>query len=1331
MKKKINTKKLKLKMFPSGGYLDFMNGNKGFSPIQYYQDNNYFRTVLPENVESMSAEINKPSLLSNISDIGNKVNQGVQSISNMMNNFNFGSNTMDGLKNPSYLEKMDSVMAPLKKTYEANNPEIYNIVNNTEPLGDDIFMSSLGLGQKLFMNGGPVIKYDGGGDVRSLYNQAKIDIEKNFPQGAASSTIKSLTDAQTYQQQLNLLKHYEDILNGSNKPTSKKEVKSVYEEPVTLHSNDFVNSNLGDTMLPSLETKDLETSYNFNNFPKVSLNYKLPKVQEKVNQEIKKSPFEDETDVKRTNLEEIKRDLYFKLTSNPNNIFTPNLNYTELVGTTETDPYELKNYVQKRNENSIKNQLLDIREDAPESLKLLNTSFKNYVNDLQKKLDIDNQNSGEIQKMYNGTGNQPLSNLLNNNYGNTGSTRFGKGAYTNAVADDFLHTKLNNDRQKFEDDKVDWGFMNWAKEPVGAYLGMMSTVPIVGDITQDIVGDSFLTRQKGYQIGKGVGKVTAGATKIVGGVATGNIGMVGSGVGDVGSGVGGTMGNLNADSAMENYNKQGYISGKRLANDSQAFGNIMDIGSSLYGNISGGIGNIKSAGGFKNILGNMKFANGGDIFENPGQKVPIQAETYEGQPEQVVLPDNTIKSTNANTSHENMGDNTITDVLPEGSHIQSSRNKLKPAEIEAVLNQVNPDMTEDVMKKIDQVYKDKYGKRKNKEVAPSDISEYAKNKYQNKSTPNSFKTEDMKKNNKLDYIELSKQLNELLKVGAESNVMAKGGFVGKYAPGTPPEGIKKIDYSNIPVSSVDELMNYLKEFGVDPQSNLPNYKFGDLENTKKRYIDLASQVKDVELVNTLLNLKGNSASQFAELKKAAGKLQNYHKLNNPELSLDFTMDTKDTRTSIPTVIKYGKQLGLSDFEIKTLTSNKNVGYHNQPSSVQKILDKANTTLKGNTISDDIKKEFVDTRFVDNEAYYRMPEKYQFNFGDITDPNSANTKAYNHYMSNYYNQPFVQGNYQKNAYGKYSAPTAFVTQQVDDINEWKNTYNTENPLNPGTYTHPGSGSGIVSFKPVQNPSQPIVDNREKADNPTLNPTERINPTNIPMDKRMYSGLLEKQLGYGLQGNEAMFNAGMSQNPLYYMETPDTYIKSRINELPTNNILYNTERTAQNQNEFLRDNTSDWSTLAGNALNNAANMYNQIGDQLSAINEKNVGLYNTTQGLEQKLLEDNMTVRNRNLKEMQDMINFKKNLQGTKAVKDAEMYSSYYDKLNTNKQKEDNNKLAMLSLAATNPDSFKGEKGQQLYNTIMGTSGSYNNGLTGFFGTDLLGNSLSNITNRLFK
>jgi hypothetical protein len=148
--------------------------------------------------------------------------------------------------------------------------------------------------------------------------------------------------------------------------------------------------------------------------------------------------------------------------------------------------------------------------------------------------------------------------------------------------------------------------MNWAKEPVGALTGVLSTVPIVGDITKDIVGDSFLTRTSGYQVGQGVGKTTMGAGKIAGGIATGNIGMVGSGIGDVGSGVGGAVGNLNAESAMSGYNKSGYVSGKRMANAAQDFGNMMNTASSLYGNIEGGVNMANNMGGMNDIMGKLK-----------------------------------------------------------------------------------------------------------------------------------------------------------------------------------------------------------------------------------------------------------------------------------------------------------------------------------------------------------------------------------------------------------------------------------------------------------------------------------------------------------------------------------------------------------------------------------------------------------------------------------------------------------------------------------------------------------------------------------------------------
>ena len=189
---------------------------------------------------------------------------------------------------------------------------------------------------------------------------------------------------------------------------------------------------------------------------------------------------------------------------------------------------------------------------------------------------------------------------------NSNANRASLADLESAYENDFMHTKVRKDRQSFEDDKVDWGFMDWAKEPVGAYLGMMSTVPIIGDISQDIVGDSFLTRTGGYTVGKGVGNVTSGAAKVIGGAATGNVGMIGSGIGDVGEGVGSTVGTFQAKDALSNYDKSGYVSGNRLVRSSQDFGNMMDTASGLFGNIKGGVGMVKNMGGLKGMLGNMK-----------------------------------------------------------------------------------------------------------------------------------------------------------------------------------------------------------------------------------------------------------------------------------------------------------------------------------------------------------------------------------------------------------------------------------------------------------------------------------------------------------------------------------------------------------------------------------------------------------------------------------------------------------------------------------------------------------------------------------------------------
>jgi hypothetical protein len=228
----------------------------------------------------------------------------------------------------------------------------------------------------------------------------------------------------------------------------------------------------------------------------------------------------------------------------------------------------------------------------------------------------------------------------------------------------------------------------------------------------------------------------------------------------------------------------------------------------------------------------------------------------------------------------------------------------------------------------------------------------------------------------------------------------------------------------------------------------------------------------------------------------------------------------------------------------------------------------------------------------------------------------------------------------------------------------------------------------------------------AANTPISPAARV-----PMQNRFNFGLLEGQLGRGLGANQAVLEAGLAQNPLYIMETPDTYIRSRKNEIPVGNILYNIERAQRNTANALADQTGDWSTLAGNIANAGAQAYNQIGDTLSALNEKNIGLYNQQQALQQGLLESNMDVRNQNLTNMQNMLNYKRNLLGKKSVRDAELFAEYAKSMGENTQKEQNQKLALTNIMAANPDMFKGEKGQMFANQILGNTGSFNNPFAG--------------------
>jgi hypothetical protein len=191
--------------------------------------------------------------------------------------------------------------------------------------------------------------------------------------------------------------------------------------------------------------------------------------------------------------------------------------------------------------------------------------------------DLVQMNGGGIGKYpYGGFMTQPIT-------FNSNSQRANAEQLASATENDFMHTKLRHDRQKYADNKIDWGFMNWAKEPTGAGLGLLSSVPVLGDTVKNVVGDSFLTRTSGYQVGQGVGKGSLGVAKVVAGVPKGDVSMILGGVGDIGEGVGSTVGNLNAESAMGDYNKSGYVSGKRFANAAKDFNTTMGLSGKLYG----------------------------------------------------------------------------------------------------------------------------------------------------------------------------------------------------------------------------------------------------------------------------------------------------------------------------------------------------------------------------------------------------------------------------------------------------------------------------------------------------------------------------------------------------------------------------------------------------------------------------------------------------------------------------------------------------------------------------------------------------------------------------
>ncbi len=653
----------------------------------------------------------------------------------------------------------------------------------------------------------------------------------------------------------------------------------------------------------------------------------------------------------------------------------------------------------------------------------------------------------------------------------------------------------------------------------------------------------------------------------------------------------------------------------------------------------------KNAAGWKKAMGGRIYQEGG-MLNSMTEGIPVQTETFEGQAEQVALPDGTIKSVEATTAHENMGDDTVTDLLPGGSHIQSARNKLTPDQYVQLMQMFKPESAEQDIKKLAQVYQSKYGKKNGKKLSPADISEYAKNKYQNKSTPNSFDTDKLKEGNKKSYLDLSIQMNDLIKSGKElaegavmeEQMMAYGGMVPKYPWGT--------DANGVPVWIPGE---------EGPSDNMV-------------------------LTRNNMGLTGNNLPTIPSNIANILPYINYKKGQKPRLNLPENLSINDR-------IKLAEQANIYGIGNVTQTMSKKYPSYVEgfdPLKYEERIVFANEGPKGleNQSELDIRKKAF---------------KYLGYSGITDDKTLSNAELL-------YNNPKIR----KDIYKKF---TTYLPKE-----KYRKVFGDDEKFGIEHYNALGNYVEPTPIAVVETPQTPA----EKAEQQILSENTPIAPAaRVPMQNRFNFGLLEGQLGRGLSANQAALEAGLSLDPLYIMETPDTYIRSRKNEIPVGNILYNIERAQRNTANALANQTGDWSTLAGNIANAGAQAYNQLGDTLSKLNQTNVALYNETQGLQQDLLGSNMGVRNQNLTNMQNMLNFKRNLLGQKAVKDSEIYSEYAKSMGENAQKEQNQKLEMLNIMASKPDMFKGEQGQMFVNQILGNTGTYNNPLAG----TLLDNILS--------
>jgi hypothetical protein len=170
-----------LKKYPEGGYLTFQEGYKGFGMgPELYQDNSYFRSVMPDNIEDMEEMINKPSVFSKINDVLGGIDQVSSKTIGFLGNFMKKNMTgYDGLSDSAKsMFDYSKMMNNAEQGFTGLNFDNTNLPSMISGIGGEgqTFGGFGSQGNKGILqglsfinkNGGRVNKYQDGGEMDML-----------------------------------------------------------------------------------------------------------------------------------------------------------------------------------------------------------------------------------------------------------------------------------------------------------------------------------------------------------------------------------------------------------------------------------------------------------------------------------------------------------------------------------------------------------------------------------------------------------------------------------------------------------------------------------------------------------------------------------------------------------------------------------------------------------------------------------------------------------------------------------------------------------------------------------------------------------------------------------------------------------------------------------------------------------------------------------------------------------------------------------------------------------------------------------------------------------